>query len=104
MKYLLLSLLVLSTAAMSADKKTIAQATTKKTGTTSAKTLDVTPESKSEEMADQTGLYTEKHSMKANISCKSKDGHVIKHCEKGYEECIKNVKNDSSDVKVEFEK
>ena len=104
MKYLLLSLLVLSTAAMSAEKKVVAQAATKKTVTTGDKTLDVTPESKSEEMADQTGLYTEKHSMKAHISCKAKDGHVIKHGEKGYEECIKNVKNDNSDVKVEFEK
>lgn len=104
MKYLLLSLLVLSTAAMSADKKTVAQATNKKAAAEASNTLDVEPGSKSEEMAEQTGLYTNKHSMKAKISCKAKDGHEIKHGEKGYEECIKNVKNDSSDVKVEFEK
>lgn len=104
MKYLLLALLIFSTSAMSADKKRVAQTTTKKTVAVSDKTLDVTPESPSEEMADKTGLYTNNHSMKAHVTCKAKDGHVIKHGEKGYEECIKNVKNDNSDVKVEFEK
>ena len=104
MKYLLLSLLVLSASAMSADQKTVAQAKTKKSITTAPTTLDVTPESASEEMADKTGLYTNNYSMKAKVSCKAHDGHEIKQGEKGYEECIKNAKNDSSAVKVEFEK
>lgn len=99
MKYLLLSLLVFSTAAVSAEQKIIAQAATKKTAAPD-KTLDAAPESASKEMADQTGLFTNNHSMKAKVSCKTKDGHEIKPNEKGYDECLKN----SSDVKVEFEK
>ena len=104
MKYLFLSLLVLSTTVMSSEKKTVAQASAKKTVVTSDKTLDVTPESESEEVAEKTGLYTDSHSMKANVSCKTKAGREIKQGEKGYKECIKNVKNKNSDVKVEFEK
>jgi hypothetical protein len=88
---------------MSAGKKTVAQAPAKKV-VTLEKTLDVTPESETEEVAEKTGLYTDNHSMKAKVSCKTKAGHEIKQGEKGYEECIKNVKNENSDVKVEFEK
>lgn len=104
MKYLLLSLLVLSTTILSAENKTVAQAPTKKPVINLDKTLDVTPESESEEVAEKTGLYTESHSMKANVSCKTKAGREIKQGEKGYKECLKNVKKKNSDVKVEFEK
>lgn len=110
MKYLLLSLLVLSTTAFSAEK-TVAQASMKKKTTTQevdSKSLDVTPTSKEQEMADETALYTEKHSMKAQVKCKAKDGHELKAGEKGYEDCLKKVKANKHDpkeeVKVEFEK
>lgn len=105
MKYLLLSLLVLSTTAISAEKM-VAQASMKKAVTT--KEVDVTPTTKEEEMADETALYTEKHSMKAQVTCKTKDGAVLKANDKGYEACIKKVKAQKHDpkaeVKVEFEK
>lgn len=101
MKYLLLSLLVFSNFAMSADKKTVAQV---KPTITTDKTLDVTPESTTEEVSEKTGLYTNKHSMKAQITCKNSDGREIKQGQKGYKECLKNVKTDDSNVKVKFEK
>lgn len=104
MKFLLLSLLVFSTTAMSADKKMVAQVPSNKSITTTDKTLDVTPETVSDAMAKETGLITNNHSMKASISCKNKDGQVIKHNEKGYKECLENVKKENSDVKVKFEK
>lgn len=104
MKYLLLSLLVLSTSSFAAEKKVVAQTTTKTKAATTDKTLDVTPESKTQEVADETALYTEKHMMKAKVSCKAKDGHELKQGDKGYEECLKKVKGKDSDVKVEFEK
>ena len=104
MKYLLLSLLVLSTTVMSADKKIVAQVASSNSRTATDETLDITPEDKSEKMADKTGLYTNNHSMKAQIICKTHDGKNIKIGEKGYKECIQNVKKDNSDVKVEFVK
>ena len=104
MKYLLLSLLVFSTTVMSADKKIVAQVPSNNSMTATNETLDVTPVDKSEKMADKTGLYTNNHSMKAQITCKTHDGKNIKINEKGYKECMQNVKKDNSDVKVEFVK
>lgn len=100
MKYLLLLLLVLSTSAMTAEKK-VAQATTKKMVQTEEGSLDVEPKDKTKEMADKTGLYTNSPDMKANVSCKEDNGHELKAGDKGYEECLKKHK---AEVKVEFKK
>lgn len=102
MKYLLLlSLLALSTTAMTSEKK-VAQATTKKMAKVEEEnSLDVDPKDKTQEIADKTGLYTNGPDVKANVSCKEKDGHELKVGDKGYEECLKKHK---TEVKVEFKK
>jgi hypothetical protein len=110
MKYLLLALLVLSTTAMSAEKK-VAQAIAKKPNVaaeTDAKSLDVDPANKTQEIADETALYTDAPEMKTKVTCKTKDGHELKAGDKGYKACLKKVKASKHDpkaeVKVEFEK
>lgn len=109
MKYLLVLLFVLSSAAMSAEK-VIAQSSMKKNTKIESdkKSLDMDPTSKEEEMADETALFTEKHPMKAHVSCKTKAGVELKAGDKGYEACLKKVKESKHDpkaeVKVEFEK
>lgn len=111
MKYLLLALLVLSTAAMSAEKKVVAQAMAKKPNVaieTDTKSLDVDPADKTKEIADETALYTDAPDIKEKITCKTKDGHELKAGDKDYNACIKKVKASKNDpkaeVKVEFEK
>ncbi len=104
MKYLLLSLLVVSTIAMSEDKKIVAQVPSNNSKIGAEETMDINPKDKSEEVAGKTGLFTKNHSMKAQITCKSRDGKSIRTGEKGYEECMQNVRNNNSDVKVEFVK
>lgn len=104
MKYLLLSLLVLSTTAMSADaKKKTAQTSAKSSAQTMSElgkidenTLNVAPESKTKEITDDTALYAKPNNVKVNFSCKAKDGHEIKQGEKGYDECLQKVKNDKN--------
>lgn len=100
MKYLLLSLLVFSTQVMSAEKKVVSQVTKKQA--VEKETLDMDPSSKTREIVDETALYTEKHGMKAKVSCKTKEGKELKQGDKGYEECLKA--HPEADVKVEFEK
>lgn len=110
MKYLLLVLFVLSTTAISAEKKVIAQAM-KKNSTiveTDKKSLDVDPADKTQEIADETALYTDAPEIKTKVTCKTKDGHELNAGDKGYKACIKKVKASKHDpkaeVKVEFEK
>jgi GTP:adenosylcobinamide-phosphate guanylyltransferase len=103
MKYLLLSLLVVSTTVFSAEKM-VAQSSMKKKPSISevdGKSLDISPTSMEEERADETALYTQKHSMKAQVTCKAKDGHVLKAGDEGYEDCLQKAK---AELKVEFEK
>lgn len=118
MKFLLLSVLVLSTVspAFAADKKKAIiktsandKASMKELGKIDSKTLDMEPQSKKEEIADETALYAEPSKVKVNFSCKAKDGHEIKQGEKGYDECLQKVKNDknnphepNADIKVNF--
>lgn len=119
MKFLLLSVLVLSmaTSALAAEKKKGAliktsasnKASMKELGKIDSKTLDMEPNSEKEEIVDQTALYAEPGKVKVNFSCKAKDGHEIKQGEKGYEECLQKVKNDknnphgpNADIKVNF--
>lgn len=109
MKYLLLAIFVLSTTAISAEKKTVAQVTKKSAIVEpDSKTLDVVPTDKNKEIAEETALYTDPPAIKEKVSCKTKDGHEIKAGEKGYEACIKKFKaskhNPKAEVKVEFEK
>jgi hypothetical protein len=110
MKYLLLALLVLSTTAMSAEKK-VAQAISKKPNVaaeTDTKSLDVDPADKTKEIVDETALYTDAPDVKAKVTCKAKDGHELNPGERGYKACIRKVKSSKHDpkaeVKVEFEK
>ena len=104
MKYLLLTLLIFSAAAFGNDDESIAQVPSNDLITTTDKTLDIDPESVSDEAVDKTGLYTNDLSMKAKVTCKTRNGREIKQGEKGYKKCIKNVKKKRSDVKVKFVK
>jgi hypothetical protein len=103
MKYLLLALLVLSTSAMAADAKKVSSVKTDTKGT-----LDVTPTSMKDEVSEDTPLVMDSKNVKVNITCKAKDGHELKHGDKGYNECLEKVKNDKhgkdADVKVDFKK
>lgn len=110
MKYLLLSLVVLSTSAMAADAKKSVAATSKTTQSTKG-TLDVNPKSKADEVSEDTALTLRPEQVKVDISCKEKGGHELKHGDKGYEECLQKVKEDKknshdpkADVKVDFKK
>ena len=99
MKFLLLSLLVLSSATFAADKKP--KGATANGNKMSAqdkmdsKTLDINPGDKSKDVGEDTALYTDSDKMKMKVTCKSHtDGHELKQGEAGYEDCLQKVKND----------
>ncbi|MBC7427655.1 MAG: hypothetical protein H7336_03525 [Bacteriovorax sp.] len=110
MKYLILSMLVLSTSAHAADSKM--KSTTKNiVKSESTGTMDIDPKNKTEEMADQTATLSDKDVAKMYVTCKAKDGHEMKQGDTGYEDCLKKVKSDKknskdpkADVDVKFEK
>ncbi len=55
------------------------------------------PASKTEikdEMADHAALYAEPSKVKMSFSCKTSAGLEIKQGEAGYDECLRNVKNE----------
>lgn len=116
MKFLVMSLLVLSLTsnlnAAEKSKKVAASKTNatnkmKTLGTVDQETLDVEAKDKNADVKDETALYTDSDKMKVSFSCKTKDGHEIKQGEKGYDECLQKVKNDknnphdpNADIKV----
>ena len=112
MKTLFLSLMVLSMSAYAAEsvKKVAATTTTSKT-VESAKTLNVeSGTAKKDAVAEDTALVG-KPEMKVQVTCKSDEGHDLKKGDKGFDACIKKVKNDkntsqtpNSDIKVEVHK
>ena len=110
MKYLVLSFLVLSMPAFAAEKKM--KSTTKSTVKEEPKgTLDISPKSKSQEIVDETATITDKDIVKAEVTCKAHDGHVLNQNDKGYHACLQKVKSDNknssdpkADVEVKFEK
>jgi hypothetical protein len=110
MKYLLLALLVLSTSVMS-QENSMMKASAPKLKNDSKGTLDVTPKSKTEDVTEDKALVMKPDQVKMVVTCKAKDGHELKHGDKGYEECIQKMKNDkknphapNADVKVDFKK
>lgn len=70
-------------------------------------TLDVTPTSKKDEVADDTPLVMNSEGVRVDITCKSHDGQILKQGDKGYDKCLKNVKKDKTkkdNIKVDFKK
>ncbi len=100
MKYLVLPLLVLSLSTFAADKKmkSLASSTVKNDET---RTLDITPQDKTDEIADKTATLTDAEFVKAEVTCKTKDGHQFKEGDSGYKECLKKAK---ADLQVKFKK
>ena len=111
MKYLLLSLLVLSVSAMAA---TTATKSTTKSGMIkddSKGTLNLESKSKESEASEEKALVMDPKDVKMDVSCTAKDGHELKQGEKGYEACLKKAKHDKknphdpkADIKVDFKK
>lgn len=97
MKYLILSLLVLSMSAFAADSKM--KSTTKNTvKAAEAGTMDIDPKDKTEDMADHTPTLTDKD-VNVHVICKGKDGHELKEGDAGYKACINKVKTDKKNSK-----
>ena len=111
MKYLLLSLLVLSTATMAADKAERTTNTRAKIAEPSSKTLDLETKGKTEDVTEDKALVMKPSDVKMDVTCKEKNGHELKHGDKGYEACLEQMKKDkknphapNADVKVDFKK
>jgi hypothetical protein len=108
MKYLLLATLALSLPSFAADK-TVAQATKKKVdmtqlGKIDQKTLEVEPNK-----PEDVDLVTKDHGMKIDVSCKLKDGTILKQGQAGYDSCLQQAKipkgsneKPGADVNVQF--
>jgi len=47
-----------------------------------------------DEMADHAALYAEPSKVKMTFSCKTASGQELKQGEVGYDECLRNVKNE----------
>jgi hypothetical protein len=114
MKFLL-SLLVISlmsSPAWSAEGKKTAASPTKSTNSKvipdqNKGTLDITPSGK-EDVTEDTALVMKPEDVKADVTCKAHNGHELKHGDKGYKDCLKNVKKDKNnkdaEIKVDFKK
>ncbi len=89
-----ITFLLLATTAFSADQKT--RTSSKVKPDKSENTMNIEPNSKDEEIIESTATLTDKHSMKAHVICKGKDGHELKQGEVGYEACIQKVKADKN--------
>ena len=85
----LLSLLVFSLNAVAENKK-------KSDLTMSAMGVieDAELKSKKDETAEDTALYTQLGHVKMSVTCKNRAGVNLKQEDKGYDECLKNIKNE----------
>lgn len=108
MKYLLFAILALSLQSFATEKK-VAQASKQKVdmtqlGKIDQKTLDVEPN-----RPEDVDLVTKDHGMKFDVSCKLKDGTILKQGQVGYDSCLQQAKipkgsneKPGADVNVQF--
>jgi hypothetical protein len=97
---LILTILIFSFSSFAADKKnmTVAKSIIK---TAESGILDINPKDKTEDITDKTLTLTDKDIIKAEVTCKTKDGKEFKDGDAGYKDCLEKSK---AELEVKFKK